>query len=356
MGHNSKLQAMNRLQIKKDSDKDISIEISPLKDKVSKTQLMFLIFGFIGLLIAFSQIFSDEKPFAKLFLIVWSIIWIFFLIKIWNVLKWRRFGKEVIRVSGEQLILIKTCPLKNHRESFNIQDSRILKNDYQIPATKEFFKVHPGVLKIENKSKSTLIGKYLNDTETNQLAEELKTIGLKSEYEDTVVDMTESTDSDNKYSKKYVKRIRRRIFLICLIPAFLYGYSEFKKDTKEYNLLKSVGEVTEVTSEFKEHWDTDYYYFYFIASNGQKVESSGKCGDKERFDSFYKDLKVVYNPSNPEQYMEYPYFEDYSVNYKIFFYLILLTLILAGMGSSVISFIYLAIKGQIKITPHNTRS
>src|SRR5690606_28305684 len=104
-------------------------------------------------LIAISIVFSDEKPFAKLFLIVWSIIWIFFLIKIWNVLKWRRFGKEIIRVSGEQLILIKTCPLKNHRESFNIQDSRILKNDYQIPATKEFFKVHPGVLKIENKSK-----------------------------------------------------------------------------------------------------------------------------------------------------------------------------------------------------------
>src|SRR5690606_5533291 len=106
---------MNRLHIQKDSNKDISIEISPLKDKFSKSQLMFLIFGIIGLLIAISIVFSDEKPFAKLFLIVWSIIWIFFLIKIWNVLKWRRFGKEIIRVSGEQLILIKTCPLKNHR-------------------------------------------------------------------------------------------------------------------------------------------------------------------------------------------------------------------------------------------------
>src|SRR5690606_8698466 len=192
-----------------------------------------------------------------------------------------------------------------------------------------------------------------NDTETNQLAEELKTIGLKSEYENTVIGETENADNDDKYSKKHVKQIRRRLFLICLLPAFLYGYSEFKKDTNEYNLLKSVGEVAEVTSEFKEHWDTDYYYFYFIASNGQKVESSGKCGDKEHFDSFYKDLKVVYNPSNPEQYMEYPYFEDYSVNYKIFFYLILVTLIVAGIGSTFITMIYLAIKGQIKFTPHN---
>lgn len=354
MGHKDKLQIMNRLQIKKDSGKDISIEISPLKDKVSKTQLMFLIFGLIGLLIALSQINSEGKPFAKLFLIVWSIIGIFFLIKIWNVLKWRRFGKEIIKVSGEQLILIKTCPLNNHSESFNIQDSRIVKNDYQISPTKEFFKVHPGVFKVENKRKSTMIGKYLNYTESNQLAEELKTIGLKSEYESTVIDETEISDTTDKYSKKHVKRIRRKIFLICLIPAFLYGYSEFKKNTNEYILLKSIGEVAEVTSEFRENWDTDYYYFYFIASNGQKVESSGKCGDKERFDSFYKNLKVVYNPSNPEQYMEYPYFEDYSVNYKIFFYLILMTLIIAGIGSTFITMIYLAIKGQ-KITPHTHR-
>jgi len=158
-------------------------------------------------------------------------------------------------------------------------------------------------------------------------------------------------------SKIKTGRVRLISFFISLIPCLMYTWSELKSDRFEYLNLEKYGIVTEVVSEYRSNWDSHYYYFYFITENGQKIEKQGKCPDATRFNEFYKNLKVIYDPLNPELFMEYPYFENYSFSYKVFFYLILLTIVLSLIGSGILTFIYVGlIKGEIKnIKLHNNR-
>lgn len=112
-----------------------------------------------------------------------------------------------------------------------------------------------------------------------------------------------------------------KLFLVCL--ALMQGVStfQFAKDYSKYTKLKKTGVVAETNAEFIPGKITvDYYTFSFSTTDGQVITETGKCGDRERFDEFYSDLKVVYDPEDPNEYLEKPYFDHYSLGYKIIFY------------------------------------
>ena len=112
-----------------------------------------------------------------------------------------------------------------------------------------------------------------------------------------------------------------KILLISLI--LMYGLStfQFNQDYSNYKTLENRGVVSETTSEFiPKKIDVDYYKFSFSTPDGHIITETGKCGDKKRFDEFYSNLEVVYDPTNPNNYLEKPYFDNYSLGYKVFFY------------------------------------
>jgi len=135
------------------------------------------------------------------------------------------------------------------------------------------------------------------------------------------------------------------------LPALIYSYFHFKNQNGNSNelfyKLKANGIITNVNSEFQKHWDTDYFYYYFITQNGKKVEKSGKCGNMETYNKDYKYLKVIYNPEKPSENMEYPYFLRYSTGYP-FFWMIISTFFYALFVSVIMLFGYLTITGQLK--------
>lgn len=296
----------------------------------------------------------EDRIFTKIFLIIWSIIWVFILIKIWNILKWRMFGYEIIIITQDKLVLEERIPFKIKEYAFKLSEICISKYNYQNFESENLFNVHPGTINIENHNHCilTTFGKYLTSEEIITIEQELQLHNIKVISRDTSsVEKASIADTD-KSSKKHIMNFQKKIFLICLLPAVLYGYFHFKNKNESeneiYNRLKAKGIITIVNSNFQEHWDADYYYFYFVTDNGQKIEKSGKCGNKETFNKDYKNLNVIYNPSNPKEFMEYPKFQIYSTSFPVF-WLIILSLFYSLSGSVIIVLGCLVISGQFKL-------
>ena len=161
-------------------------------------------------------------------------------------------------------------------------------------------------------------------------------------------DNTEKNQLEATNTKHKKWKIRLISLLIVLIPSFLYSWSEFKKDYQEYLILKDRGIVVDAISEFRPSWDVDYYYYYFITDKGEKIEKQGKLADESKFNDYYNDLKVIYDPRNPHSFMEYPYYLKYPLGYKIVFYLVFMTLFFAIMGAGILSSIYVVLKTRMK--------
>ncbi len=119
-----------------------------------------------------------------------------------------------------------------------------------------------------------------------------------------------------------LKKIKRpKIFILSLAVSYSLSSFQFYQDYSLYENLTQSGIVVNTNAEFvPKKFDVDYYKFTFKTLNGQIISKSGKCGGKEHFDEYYKNLQVVYNPKNPEDYLEKPNFDNYSLGYKIFFY------------------------------------
>ena len=124
---------------------------------------------------------------------------------------------------------------------------------------------------------------------------------------------------------KIIKRNTKLIigYFLSLIVGLLLGYHEYYKDYTNYIDLKLNGVIVDTKSELKPKiFGSQYCDYYFITNSGEIIKKSVKC-DKDRFEKFYKNLKVIYNPLKPKGFMEYTYFANYSISYKIFFYSLL---------------------------------
>ncbi len=114
-----------------------------------------------------------------------------------------------------------------------------------------------------------------------------------------------------------------KILLLSII--LIYGLStyQFQQDYSKFKTLRERGIITETTAKFlPKKIDADCYKFSFVTADGQTISETGKCGDKKKFDEFYSNLEVIYDPNNPNVYLEKPYFDNYSLPYKIFFFIL----------------------------------
>lgn len=133
--------------------------------------------------------------------------------------------------------------------------------------------------------------------------------------------------------KKELNRLKNKMFLICFLPVLFITWNMYINDLSKYELLKDRGVKTEAISEFIPGGN---YKYFFITPEVVRIDKQGKCSSLEKYNSFYEYLQVIYDPQEPSVYMEYPYFKNYSIVFKIFFFLII-TLIIDSFISSIIA-------------------
>lgn len=96
-----------RLNINRNGKKDITIEIFPSKDeKDLKLLKLWVVLWSIGGGIIFIQLFQNYTKEEKLFFGVWMAFWAYFEYKAVTALKWKLFGKEVIKIADDKLEIL----------------------------------------------------------------------------------------------------------------------------------------------------------------------------------------------------------------------------------------------------------
>jgi len=88
-----------------------------------------------------------------------------------------------------------------------------------------------------------------------------------------------------------------------------------------YKKLKKEGIIVQTKTQFiPKDYDVNYYQLEFETLDGRQIKKRGKCGSEKRYKEFYSNLKVIYLKDDPNNFLELPYFENYSLGYKIFFF------------------------------------
>jgi hypothetical protein len=109
-----------------------------------------------------------------------------------------------------------------------------------------------------------------------------------------------------------------------LVISFIIFYSlssyQFYEDYNQYLKLKKDGIVTGTKVKYEKKLFSWFYILEFTTTDGKKVIKEGKCGNYPECKSFFDNLKVIYSPEKPNDFLELPYFNKYSLGYKIFFY------------------------------------
>ncbi|QQS36086.1 MAG: hypothetical protein IPM56_17900 [Ignavibacteriales bacterium] len=109
--------------------------------------------------------------------------------------------------------------------------------------------------------------------------------------------------------------------------SFLIFYSlasiQFYFDFKQYLDIKENGITTNPSVSYKKKFGAWFYSLEFVTLNNVHVIKEGKCGELRKCKKYYDNIIVIFNPENPHGFMELPDYENYSIEYKIFFYFIL---------------------------------
>ncbi len=132
-----------------------------------------------------------------------------------------------------------------------------------------------------------------------------------------------------------------KLIFISFIIFYSFSTYQFYEDYTQYIRLKENGIITDTDVKYKEKLFSWFYILEFTTASGKKITKEGKCGNYPDCKNFYDNLKVIYYTANPDDFLELPYFDNYSIGYKIFFYF--------GLYGIVGSFILYSIFNIIKI-------
>jgi hypothetical protein len=112
---------------------------------------------------------------------------------------------------------------------------------------------------------------------------------------------------------------RRKLFICFCISATIVTL-QFTLDRIDHLQFQNKGKIAIASSTYSKQWSGDYANFSFTTDKGQIIEHSQKCGSKNTFDKEYANMKVIYNPENPEDFQNYYDFNNYSLTYRVFFF------------------------------------
>jgi hypothetical protein len=163
---------------------ELSIVISAYAEK-SKTNLMiawFLAWTLGGIaMIVYLLTVKDTQ--VKTMVLVWLGFWFYFEYKVWKAITWRKFGKEVIKISQEHFFY-----KRDNRGQGKVKDyTKDLIQDLGKPASKQnemistflnsYWVIAGESLAFKYLGKEILFGMNLNDKDTAALMKLIREVG-----------------------------------------------------------------------------------------------------------------------------------------------------------------------------------
>ena len=113
---------------------------------------------------------------------------------------------------------------------------------------------------------------------------------------------------------------RKQKSILLIISTIICGtivFLQYQSQKNKHKRLLTNGQKTKVIAKPYRSWGVDYASYYFITTEGLRIEGKRKCGNE-----FYKYLNttVIYNPTKPNEYDLYFDFESYFPTEKIIFF------------------------------------
>jgi len=138
--------------------------------------------------------------------------------------------------------------------------------------------------------------------------------------------------------QKYI--LLTTLTVICGTIVFL----QYQSQKSKHERLLTIGQIAQITAKPYSSWGVDYANYYFITTEGQKIEGNEKCGND--FNK-YVNATAIYNPTNPTEYDLSFDFDNYFPTWRIIFFFFIYLPIMTFVSYGFIEFgvtIYLKLK------------
>lgn len=123
---------------------------------------------------------------------------------------------------------------------------------------------------------------------------------------------------------KYRNRI---VFILVLIACTTLVTIQYFQNKYEHERLQNLGRRTQIVASRSFRYGTDCVDYYFVTSNGIRVEGSQKCPDGC---SKYTNATIIYNPNDPCEFQFVFDFERYDPDYLIVFFFVFYLPLMTG--------------------------
>lgn len=158
------------------TDEELTIIITGKIERSKETLLLtwLLAWSFCGIFI-FSQLFMDYSKEEKLYFIVFLSFWLFFEYKILKVYRWRKWGKEYLRLSSEKLTIKKSITDYAKAEEYfveNIKNWQIVSkspSNFFQQIEKSFWMLGDDCIQFDYQGKTIRFGMQLDEKEIKSI-------------------------------------------------------------------------------------------------------------------------------------------------------------------------------------------
>lgn len=117
MKQKNKNQRINIIQEKEFTE----ISIKAFSDEVKqKMFLAWIVLWTISGLLIFSQFFLNYTQKEKVFFIIWMAFWLYFEFKSIQTFRWRKFGKEIIKINENNITITRLINERGVPSTFNL--------------------------------------------------------------------------------------------------------------------------------------------------------------------------------------------------------------------------------------------
>jgi hypothetical protein len=158
------------------SPEETTVIITGRIDRLKETLLLtwLLAWTFCGIFI-FIQLFMEYTREEKLYFIIFISFWLFFEYKILKVYRWRRWGKEYLRLTPEKLTIKKSVTDYAKAEEYFIENIKNWQLVTKSPTSffqqmeKSFWMIGDDCIQFDYQGKTIYFGMQLIEKETNSI-------------------------------------------------------------------------------------------------------------------------------------------------------------------------------------------
>jgi hypothetical protein len=167
----------NRINIIEATDKELKVVIFAQMEKWKETLLMawLLAWTFCGVYFVYELITGDYNADYRLFFIILLSFWLYYEVKITKAYLWRKFGKELIRISEDRLFIkndIRSYGKMNEYFKENIKQFGLInlsEKSFKKASENSYWVVGGDTIGFEYMGKKIVFAKQLDDHDSKQL-------------------------------------------------------------------------------------------------------------------------------------------------------------------------------------------